>query len=133
MPVVSLEGSIKSRTGGYRQASKFSVSFITWLRARLVAIQADHSGKAMALSLPPELQQFADRQIASGKYASLDEILLAGLQALVDRERIYQGRFEELRSEVLLGAEEAERGELLDASTEIEAIRQRLRNRHLGQ
>jgi putative addiction module CopG family antidote len=89
----------------------------------------------MALSLPPELQQFADRQLASGKYASMDEILLAGLQALVDRERIYQGRFEELRSEVLLGAEEAERGELLDASTEIEAIRQRqrLRNRHLGQ
>lgn len=133
MRVVPLEGSIKSRTGGYRQASKFSVSFITWQGARLVAIQADHSGKAMALSLPPELQQFADRQLASGKYASMDEILLAGLQALVDRERIYQGRFEELRSEVLLGAEEAERGELLDASTEIEAIRQRLRNRHLGQ
>ena len=87
----------------------------------------------MALSLPPELQQFADRQIASGNYASLDEILLAGLQALADRERIYQGRFEGLCSKVLLGAEEAERGELLDASTEIEAIRQRLRNRYLEQ
>ena len=133
MRVVPLEGSIKNRTGGSRQTSKFSVSFITWLRARLMAIQADHSGKAMALSLPPELQQFADRQIASGNYASLDEILLAGLQALADRERIYQGRFEGLCSKVLLGAEEAERGELLDASTEIEAIRQRLRNRYLEQ
>jgi len=84
----------------------------------------------MALSLPPELQQFADRQIASGKYASLDDILLAGLQALAEREQVYQGRFEELRHEVLLGANEAERGELLEASAEIDAIRQRLRSRH---
>ncbi|MFH7242464.1 MAG: type II toxin-antitoxin system ParD family antitoxin [Spirulina sp.] len=84
----------------------------------------------MALYLPPELRQFADRQIASGKYASLDDILLAGLQALAEREQVYQGRFEELRQDVLVGATEDERGHLLDAATEIEAIRQRLRERH---
>jgi len=84
----------------------------------------------MTTPLPPDLQQFADRQIASGKYASLEEILLAGLQALAEREQIYQGRFEELRREVWLGVEAAERGELLDAATEIEAIRQRLRDRY---
>ena len=87
----------------------------------------------MSLSLPPELQQFTDRQIASGKYASLDEILVAGLQALAEREQLYQGRFEELRQEVLLGADEAERGVLLDAAAEIETIRQRLRSRHAEQ
>jgi len=84
----------------------------------------------MSMPLPPDLQQFADRQIASGKYASLEEILLAGLQALAEQEQVYQGRFEELRREVLLGAEAAERGELLDAATEIEAIRHRLRQRY---
>lgn len=84
----------------------------------------------MTLPLPPDLQQFADRQIASGKYTSLDEMMLAGLRMLVEQEQIYQGRFEELRREVLLGALEAERGELLDATSEIEAIRQRLRQRH---
>lgn len=83
----------------------------------------------MAMPLPPNLQQFANRQIASGKYASLEELLLAGLQVLAEQEQIYQGRFEELRREVLLGAAEAEQGELLDATTEIEAIRQRLRQR----
>lgn len=62
--------------------------------------------------------------------ASLEEILLAGLQALAEREQIYQGRFEELRLEVLLGVEAAEAGELLEASTEIEAIRQRLPQRY---
>lgn len=84
----------------------------------------------MNLPLPPALKQFAEGQIASGKYASLDDILLAGLQALFDRERIYQGRFEELRREILLGAQEAEQGELLDASTEVSSIRQRLRERY---
>ncbi|MDX2239350.1 MAG: type II toxin-antitoxin system ParD family antitoxin [Leptolyngbyaceae cyanobacterium bins.302] len=85
----------------------------------------------MTLPLPPDLQQFADRQIASGKYTSLDEMMLAGLRVLAEQEQIYQGRFEELRREVLLGVLEAERGELLDATSEIEAIRQRLRDRHV--
>jgi len=31
----------------------------------------------MTLPLPLDLQQFADRQIASGKYTSLDEMMLA--------------------------------------------------------
>ncbi|MBE9137769.1 type II toxin-antitoxin system ParD family antitoxin [Nodosilinea sp. LEGE 07088] len=84
----------------------------------------------MALSLPPELQQFAERQIASGRYTSLDEVLLAGLQALVEREHLYQGRFEELRHDILVGAIEAEQGQLLDGAEEISAIRQRLRQRH---
>lgn len=84
----------------------------------------------MNIPLPPDLNQFAEGQIASGKYASLDDILLAGLQVLFDRERIYQGRFDELRREILLGAQEAERGKLLDASTEILSIRQRLRERY---
>lgn len=84
----------------------------------------------MTTPLPPDLQQFADRQIASGKYISLDDILLAGLRILAEQEQIYQGRFEELREEVSLGAAQADRGELVDAPTEIEAIRQRLRHRH---
>lgn len=87
----------------------------------------------MNLPLPPDLQQFADRQIASGKYASLDEMMLAGLRVLAEQEQVSQGRFEELRREVLLGVLEAERGELLDATSEIEAIRQRLRDRHAGE
>ena len=105
-------------------------SALIGLHAKLKATSANHANSAMALFLPPELQQFAARQIASGKYTSLDEIFLAGLQALAEREQVYQGRFEALRSEILLGADEAERGELLDASLEIDAIRQRLRSRY---
>jgi hypothetical protein len=45
---------------------------------------------AIALTLPPHRQELASCQIANGKYTSLDEILLAGLQALAVREEIYQ-------------------------------------------
>jgi hypothetical protein len=52
---------------------------------------------------------------------------------LAKLEQIHQGRFEELRHEVLLGAAEVENSELLKASTEIDAIRQRRRDRHAQQ
>jgi putative addiction module CopG family antidote len=84
----------------------------------------------MALALPTDLAEFADIQISTGKYQSLDEVLVAGLRLLRQQEDIYQGRFEELRQEILIGAEQAERGELVDASVAIEGIRQRLRAKH---
>lgn len=84
----------------------------------------------MNFALPPDLQQFTDGQIASGKYHSLEEMLVAGLQALAEREELYKGRFKELRDEILLGAEQAESGQLLDAFTEIENIQRRIRASH---
>ncbi|WP_439638150.1 type II toxin-antitoxin system ParD family antitoxin [Spirulina sp.] len=87
----------------------------------------------MQLPLSKKLQEFTDQQLASGKYFSLNELLIAGLEALAERELIYQGRFEELRHEVLLGAVEAEQGILLESSGEIADIRQRLRQKHSSQ
>lgn len=82
------------------------------------------------MNLPPSLKEFTDGQIASGKYQSLEEMLLAGLQALAEREAIYKGRFQELRQEVLQGVEQAEQGQLLDAFTEIDKIQQRIQDRY---
>jgi Arc/MetJ-type ribon-helix-helix transcriptional regulator len=36
----------------------------------------------MPISLPPELEEFANHQIDSGRYASIEEMLVAGLRAL---------------------------------------------------
>lgn len=83
----------------------------------------------MSITLPPELEQFIQNQVASGKYASVDEVFLAGIKLLEERERLYQGRFEELRREVLVGVEEAERGELLDAEIVINGLREKLEQR----
>jgi antitoxin ParD1/3/4 len=80
----------------------------------------------MALALTPELEQFIQNQVAIGKYASADEVLIAGLKLLEEREHLYQGRFEELRREIMVGVEEADRGELIDGETVFHNLREKL-------
>ena len=46
----------------------------------------------MNISLIPELEQFIQSQIASGKYTSTEEVIVAGIKLLEERECIYQGR-----------------------------------------
>lgn len=79
----------------------------------------------MSISLTPELEQFIQSQISSGKYASTEEVILAGIKLLEERERIYQGRFEELKREIVIGVEQLERGERLDGREVIEKLRQK--------
>jgi len=42
----------------------------------------------MPITLPPELEQFINNQVASGKYASTDEVFLAGIKLLQERENL---------------------------------------------
>jgi antitoxin ParD1/3/4 len=79
----------------------------------------------MSISLTPELEQFIQSQIASGKYASTEEVIIAGIKLLEERERIYKGRFEELKREIAIGVEQLERGERLDGREVIEKLRQK--------
>ena len=85
----------------------------------------------MPITLPPELEQFIHSQIASGKYDSVDEVFLAGIKLLAERERLYQGRFEELRCEVLIGVEEAAQGKLLEADKVISGLQDKLQQRRV--
>ena len=45
----------------------------------------------MNISLTTELEQFIQNQVASGKYNSNEEVILAGIRLLEERERIYKG------------------------------------------
>jgi antitoxin ParD1/3/4 len=83
----------------------------------------------MALALTPELEQFIQSQVANGKYASADDVLIAGLKLLEEREHLYQGRFEELQREIMVGVEEADRGELIDEETVFYNLREKLAKR----
>ncbi|RCJ37342.1 CopG family transcriptional regulator [Nostoc minutum NIES-26] len=71
----------------------------------------------MNISFTPELEQFIQSQVASGKYASTEEVIVAGIKLLEERECIYQGRFEELQREIMVGVEASERGEVIDGET----------------
>jgi len=79
----------------------------------------------MNVSLTPELEQFIQSQVESGKYSSADEVIVAGIRLLEERERVYKGRFEELRKEILIGIEQLESGERLDGKEVIEQLRQK--------
>lgn len=50
----------------------------------------------MNVSLTPELEQFIQSQLESGRYASSDELIIAGIRLLEEQERIYKSRFDEL-------------------------------------
>ena len=79
----------------------------------------------MNISLTSELEQFIQSQVESGKYASADEVILAALRAFEERERIYKGRFEELRGEIAIAVEASERGEVVDGETIFSQLQQR--------
>ena len=80
----------------------------------------------MNVSLTPELEQFIHKQLESGKYASADEVICAGLGLLAAREHTYKGRFEELQREIMLGIEASERGEVVDGETVFHELQQKL-------
>jgi antitoxin ParD1/3/4 len=79
----------------------------------------------MNISLTTELEQFIQNQVASGKYTSNEEVILAGIRLLEERERIYKGRLEELQREIMIGVEQLNRKERLDGKEVIEQLRQK--------
>jgi antitoxin ParD1/3/4 len=83
----------------------------------------------MNLSLAPEVEEFIQVQLESGKYATAEEVILAGIKLLQERERIYKGRFEELKREIMIGIEASERGEVIDGEEFFQKMRLHLQQR----
>ncbi|OWY66763.1 CopG family transcriptional regulator [cyanobacterium TDX16] len=83
----------------------------------------------MQVFLTPELEQFIQAQIESGKFSSAEEVVTAGIKLLEERERIYKGRFEELKKEIEIGIEAAKRGEIVDGETVFRQLREKLQQR----
>jgi antitoxin ParD1/3/4 len=83
----------------------------------------------MNLALSSEIEKFIETQVESGKYSSAEEVILAGIRLLEERERIYQGRFEELKREITIGVEASERGEVVDGETVFSQLQQKRQQR----
>ncbi len=80
----------------------------------------------MQIALPPEVEAMVQRQVASGKYTSAIEVILAGVKLLEQQEDIYQGRLHELQEEARIGWEASLRGEVVDGPTAMAQIRANL-------
>lgn len=77
----------------------------------------------MSVSLPPDLEKFVRQELASGEYASEEEILQEGLRLLQDRKQ----RLEQLRSDIQVGLDQLDRGE--GAPLDMEAIKAKVADR----
>ncbi|HCC57083.1 MAG TPA: type II toxin-antitoxin system ParD family antitoxin [Solibacterales bacterium] len=79
----------------------------------------------MNVNLGSVFDQFVADLLGTGLYQSQSEILREGLRLLKEREDLKQLRLAELRREIAIGSEQADRGEFVDGEQVFAEIRQR--------
>jgi len=65
-------------------------------------------------SFSPELRQLVQEELATGEFASEDELLLQAVRLLADRNR----RRQELRRELQVGRDQLDRGEGIELDSD---------------
>jgi antitoxin ParD1/3/4 len=78
---------------------------------------------SMNVSLTPELEQFVQSWVASGRYQTASEVVREGLRLLEEREQSRETALGELRLKIRRAMEQADRGELIDGNTVFQEIR----------
>ena len=85
----------------------------------------------MVISLPPEVELLVKRQVENGTYGSIEDVVMAGLSSILSQDDLEaEMSHDRLKQEVLIGLEQADRGELLDFHSEVETIRQQIHQRY---
>jgi len=79
----------------------------------------------MNVSLTPELEKLVHAKVESGLYLSASEVVREALRLLEERDRLQALRYEELRKEIQIGIDQADRGELLDGPNIFRRLRQK--------
>ena len=83
----------------------------------------------MNVSLTPELEQLIHKKVESGLYLSASEVVREALRLLEERDRLNAMKLEELRKEIQIGIDQADRGELLDGPQVFEKLRTKVRTK----
>jgi antitoxin ParD1/3/4 len=88
----------------------------------------------MNVSLTPELEQLIHKKVETGLYLSASEVVREALRLLEERDKLQALRFEELRKEIQIGIDQADRGEVapLDVQGTLAKVRNRRRSRNGG-
>jgi len=74
----------------------------------------------MTVSLPAEMEDLVNAKIQSGQYHSAGEVVREGLRLLQEQDTLRQIKLDQLRKDIAIGVEAADRGEL--APLDVEAI-----------
>lgn len=81
----------------------------------------------MNVSLTPELQRFVADKVQTGLYHTASEVVREGLRLLQERDELRRTRLEELRKQIAVGVEQADRGELVDGPAFFEKLQRKTR------
>ncbi len=65
----------------------------------------------MNFTLKPEQERFIQQKLQSGQYQSVDEVIIAALHLLEERDKTYEEWVIETRKKVEVGLAELEQGE----------------------
>ncbi len=68
----------------------------------------------MNVSLTPKLEELVAQRVASGRYGSASEVIREALRLLEDRDMLRSMRLEELRKQIAIGIDQADRGEYVE-------------------
>jgi len=79
----------------------------------------------MNVNLGPVFDQFVADVLKGGLYQSQSEVVREGLRLLKEREEWKQLRLAGLRKEIVIGSEQADRGEFVDGPQVFAEIRRR--------
>ena len=84
------------------------------------------------VSLTPELSEFLQRRVSSGRYQTTSEVVGEALRLLERQEQDRDPAFQGLKAKLERGAAQAERGELLDGDEVFEDLRVMIEERLLA-
>jgi antitoxin ParD1/3/4 len=79
----------------------------------------------MNVNLGNVFDNFIAELLKTGMYQSQSEVVREGLRLLKEREELKQLRLAELRKEIAIGSEQADRGEFVDGVRTFAEIRRR--------
>lgn len=71
----------------------------------------------MNISLSPELERLINEKVSSGLYNSASEVISESLRLLHEQDLLKQIRRDELRREIMLGAEQIKNGEFVEVKS----------------
>ena len=79
----------------------------------------------MNVNLGTVFDNFIAELLKTGMYQTQSEVVREGLRLLKEREELKQLRLAELRKEIAIGSEQADRGEFVDGEAAFAEIRRR--------
>ncbi|MHC5859273.1 type II toxin-antitoxin system ParD family antitoxin [Nostoc sp.] len=77
----------------------------------------------MYIQIKPELEQFIQAQLASGRFTNVDDVINEAFKLLQEREQ----RLEELRQKIAVGTEQIAKGQVTDGEVVFAILQEKIR------